>query len=772
MKLNFLSAAVPLTKTLDQTGKTIQSYPMVKKFTSHEANVHTIEDLYASIQAFSKMGCCLIKGGLSKPINKEPRAGLTNAMEPTTLFILDYDAAEVVSSVDDLLHEIYPPLTETDHIVQYSASAGLKPGSGLRCHVYFLLDSPATPDLLKLWVLARNYDVPILASQIKLSANCMALVHPLDPTVNQNDKLIFLAPPNIQGGSDPIPERITLFKRTNRTLGLAFPNNPNVIVKAKDELVQCLQKAAGLAVKKPKTKLINGEEILMNPGVITVTGQKSERGFTYLNVSGGDSWAYYFNESSPNIVRNFKGEPFFYVKDALPELHKDVTRRLSGTLDGVPLVFREHTTDRYYAAVISGDDVTRLSVVSNKEKLKDFVAQYGAEAPAFIPDWDLVFDPTTNDKFSKTRRWMNLFTPTKYMLDTAITDSMPRVLGLLIRHVCVDAETYAHFINWLAFIFQRRTLAKTAWLFQGTTGTGKGFLFHKVISALFGPEYSQPIILSELDDRFNAFMENKLFIFVDEVDFDHSANGAKTMEKLKNHITEPTISVRAMRSNTVSVPNHANFIFSSNVFAPIPIASNDRRFNIAPRQETTLLAATGLDRADLELAAELELDQLAAYLRNFPVNLTKAASPLLNAAKSYLIDAAKSSIDVFFDALKSGDIEYFTGSINVSEHACILVPEEESRKLVRSWVRATLLGETVRVTTMEMAKLFSYMQGTPTSLNKFGRMCTKHDLPVKPVRIGHAVLRGFEINFTYMESLKAIQFSYQDDVMDLASTIT
>ena len=80
MKVNFLSAPVPLTKTLDSEGRTISSYPLVKNFTSHEHHVETIEDLYASLTYFTKLGCCMLKGTLSRPISSESRAGLTNSV--------------------------------------------------------------------------------------------------------------------------------------------------------------------------------------------------------------------------------------------------------------------------------------------------------------------------------------------------------------------------------------------------------------------------------------------------------------------------------------------------------------------------------------------------------------------------------------------------------------------------------------------------------------------------------------------------------------------
>lgn len=760
MRVNFLSATVPLTKTLDSSGKTLSSYPLVRNFTSHEVSISRIEDLYAAIIYFTKLDCCMLKGTLSRPINKEPRAGLTSSLEHTQLFVLDYDADATVGSIDELLYQIHPGLVEVSHVIQYSASAGFSAKSALRCHVFFMLDQAVSPELLKNWVLDKNYRVSMLREQVSLSANGMSLKHPLDQTVNQNDKLIFICPPIVRDGDDPITERLIYVPRDKETLSLAYPNSKEQLNEEKLNIIKELRKRANLTARAPRHKIVNGEEILTNPGRLTITGQKKERSFIYLNVNGGNSWGYYFSEKNPGIVRNFKGEPYFYLKDAAPELYSEYTKTMNGNLEGFPIIFRDSFTDKYYNAIVSDGNITRLAAASNKDRLFDFLAQFGVDEPPFVPDWDLVFDPTSDVQYDEKKRWMNTFTPTKYLTTEAVSEEIPKVLGQVIKHICVDHETYAHFINWLAFIFQTRTMSKTAWVFHGTTGTGKGFLFHQIIRTLFGHKYTQGITLGELDEKFNGYMENKLFVFVDEIDFDHMSNGGKAFEKLKNHITEPSISLRAMRSDSVGLVNYANFIFASNTFAPIPIPENDRRFNVAPRQEEKLRISKDV----LAAAIDVEMDQLAAYLHGYTANATKAQSPLLNEARRFLINTSKTSIEEFFDAVKGGDLEYFTGSVNVGEEMCLSAPEEEVRTIIRSWIEKTQAGETCRVTTTELGKVHTLMQGGFFSLNKFGRMCVKNNMPVRSLRFGGTVLRGFELQFRATEAIKLFNLRYEKTV--------
>jgi hypothetical protein len=48
------------------------------------------------------------------------------------------------------------------------------------------------------------------------------------------------------------------------------------------------------------------------------------------------------------------------------------------------------------------------------------------------------------------------------------------------------------------------------------------------------------------------------------------------------------------------------------------------------------------------------------------------------------------------------------------------------------------------------------MQGGVFSINKFGRMCVKNNLPVKSIRFDSGVMRGFEFAFTPTHNIRLI----------------
>jgi len=195
IELNFLAASddTPMTKrfTKDKDGNIVKHpYPMVKKFTSYSEEVNTIEEFSDAIKKHAKQGHCLLKGRLDRPIINESRAGHTNSNDPTNWMVLDNDGLDLIP------HElmILLGLDDIRYIVQYSASFGIVPGRS-SYHIFILLKDAVQPSQLKLQLKYWNLNTPEISTHLSLTASGRALRWPLDVSVCQNDKLIFIAPP-------------------------------------------------------------------------------------------------------------------------------------------------------------------------------------------------------------------------------------------------------------------------------------------------------------------------------------------------------------------------------------------------------------------------------------------------------------------------------------------------------------------------------------------------------------------------------------------------
>jgi hypothetical protein len=724
MELFFLSADVPLTKTytLGDSGKIEKSaYPLVRDFTSHQEQVETIEQFCDALRQHAELGHCLLKGKLSRPLHGESRAGSTNAQDNTQWLCLDLDGAEGFASIDAFVTSVLPAeFHDVDYILQYSASAGVTSGTGIRAHLFYLASVEFPAPLAKDFVTGLNFDNALLASQLTLTAAGTALRYPLDRTVNQPDKLIYIAPPILGHGvtENLASERITLIRKQRRDVDFS-----RVAIKTPAQLehlqatkVAELRAAANLPKKKIATSRQAGMEVATNPDVARVTGERRGRGYVYLNLNGGDSWGYFYPEENPTYLYNFKGEPIVRLEDIVPDYYHAIPKperadvpAIQSEHGGRPFVFREHASDKLYAGEWSDIEnrmITDVQMISERS-LRHFFALRGGEVPDPIEEWRYEFDPTTTVRFDAKSCFVNKFEATKYLsAEPKLVKMFPPTIEYILHSVTGgDVECFDHFLNWLAFIYQTREKTGVAWIFHGIQGTGKGVMFNHIIAPIFGEKYCSTRGLDSFEDRFNGGLDRCLFMNYDEARADDSARAKKLVNKLKNWITEPFVAIRAMRTEEIQVRSYTNFLFFSNDYDAWAIEPSDRRFNVAPRQEKKIV----LTGEDIE-RIETELTHFASFLAGYQVDEQRARTALNNDAKAKLREASQDTTEQFCQAIVDGNLEYFATELEATANLGDIVNWSNYQNVLRVWISGA--NQKTVVKQQEISHAYMYLVAT------------------------------------------------------------
>lgn len=760
--ITLLSAKMQLTKKFSksETGDLItEPYPFAKNFTSIERPYDTIQDLKAIITAAANTGYCVLKGQLDRPLNDEPRKGHTSSITETDLLVLDYDENAGFDGPDALLAAIDPALENVSYIWQPSASAGIKVQTKIRGHAFIRLARPIPPSQIKEWVIKLNHTVPELQKRIHLSKNGMSLCYPLDVTVNQNDKLIYIAPPTCIDFEDPIPEdqRIVLVEKQEEFYDLNPRVNPQMNQDLATELAYKLQEEAGMARRPCKFRLVGDENILANPARCNVTGRRDCGDYVRLNLNGGDSWAYYYNKENPEILWNFKGEPATFLRLVAPTYWAEyVASRPAEYEENQPIVFRDVTTDTYYNGIVNykNDEIVSLRATSSKDKLLDFVRQFGRDPPDSIQDWNYEFRPQEARQIDRQKRWINAFTPTPYM-EMREQHSLPPTIEKVLRHICVTNEHFSHFLNWLAYIFQTRSRSQTAWLFQGTEGTGKGTLYSEILRPLFGPQYTFFASNDSLTDQFNAFLENKLVLFIDEGDTQATKESDKMMALLRTYITDDEIPIRAMRRAAINRENFLNIIVATNQSTPIRITSADRRWNVAPRQQKPI------DLTDDYDLIPKELDRFACFLNNYACNTQQARTTIKCEARDRLIDLGRSRVESFIDAIRNHDLDYFLDFItDTPELPATSYYAFES--VVKSWAKNA--GYKFEVNLQDVKRTFAFIAGKEISEKAFSWMMANAGFEFERKRVDGT--RGRWATIQFNPPTLDVTFNETNNVLD------
>lgn len=743
MKVTFLEATngLSLSKHYPVNGD-VKPYPHVKDVTSHEYTVQVSQSglthLESLIRQHAQSGHCLLKGALKRPLVGESRAQKTDRLALSGLLVLDFDsialprrilrtnkltAGDVQLIAEEIIADLPEELHDVSYIAQASASLGLK-GDRISMHVFMFLTVPMPPKSMKLWLQNLNYTTTLFKSQLGLSVNGQSLKYPLDVSVADNSKLIFIAPPTFE---DPTQnpfvsdnDRIVRVDRSKASFDMAAMMsslNPETCFAAGQKIKDELRQNSGIKKKAAKIQTLTidyqAQEVLLNPDKMSISiVDSSTMPFIRCNINGGDSGAYYFNIERPKYMYNFKDEPIFEIEKADKEFYKSIFEIFKSHLEKVgksqyPVVLRDYYTDVYYNGVFD-PNLNQFTeeyplVPTSKTSIASFMMSHGYPEPDYVRDARVVFDPSSESPaidFDNVPYFVNMYRRTKYMLEpklpnkalsvghaTLIKNQCPRIYTL-IHHVLGNGDQeFERFINWLAYVFQTRQKTKTAWVLGGVPGTGKGLFYSKVLRPLFGPEHVPMRALQNIEEHFNLYMRNALFLVVDEFHMSSASMGTmKIADKLKNQITEDTLTIRAMRSNQVEVPNFTNFIFLTNRPDAIKIEDGDRRYNIPPRQEKKLEEAHPQILKELDKLTE-ELDDFAGYLQTFKMDVRLVHTCIDNTAKESMRQVSMSVMEEFAEALKQGNLLFFSDILDINTANAMNMNEVASaQRIVKGWI--------------------------------------------------------------------------------------
>lgn len=747
MILTFIGASNGTT--LAKNLITGDSYPNVTEVNSFSHKGRGIQWIAQVLKLHAQSGNALLTGELDRPLINESRAGHVQR-KPTNYLIIDVDSNSLpFSSRDKLLAHLQ---IDCSYVFQHSAGATSE--NGLRGHFIIELSEAAEPAKIKNYIKWLN--ITLLKNHITLSNSQMSLKWPIDPVVNDPGRIVYIAAPI--HSNDPIQERIIIVEKARPTFVL--PDVPEIDVT---HIIEELRTEKQL----PKREIQKDQVITIDPNEVKITGTKEERGFVYLNLNGGDSWGYFFDPKQPDLVHNFKDEPEFRLKDLDEDLYHKYAR--PRPVFGQPLqldasgnisvtkaaVFRDPEEDTYYQVLYNPltKKATSFYKTNARSRLNDFMTQHGEPKPGCISDGRIEFDPTNPIQYDSNTRYLNLFRTTNYLEVQETSTEVPKRIEKLLRHITVDQECYDYFLNWLAYIFQYRTKTGTAWLFHGHTGTGKGTLFHKILQPIFG---SHAVICNSenLMEQFNGQLRTALMLFVDEFDINDVNNGSKAFNKLKHYITEPTLTIRAMRTEQKQAPSYVNLIMTTNGLIPIKIDDTERRINIPPRQDRPLL---GLEELREKLD-ESDIIGLCRFLRGYKVNKANAHKPIENEARKKMVENSRTSHEMIFHAIKTGNLEFFTDYIGLGSSTTDILNYDNFERTIHGWMAQAKQPGPHEVTREDLFTAYKYINGAgikPIALIKFVAICKNNAIDFTERRVGGKRRHIIRTHFTPVPDYEA-----------------
>ena len=274
---------------------------------------------------------------------------------------------------------------------------------------------------------------------------------------------------------------------------------------------------------------------------------------------------------------------------------------------------------------------------------------------ALPPARDIIFDPNSTQSvtLSRNNTWLNQFRGLP--LSPGGGDHTAYVW--LLYWLCgQDDDAFQYVLDWLAKPLQCLYRGKgahrnkTALIFHGIQGSGKGFFWGPdgMMKAIYGRMMTE-LMQEQMEDKFApSTLTRSLMVVANEV----ACSGyrdAKTLNKIKAWITEPTVMVRRMHRAGEEYPIWFNMVLMSNDSMPIRLEPGDRRYSIFyqdskldPGVITTLIDERNAGWPGAQSFLKFLLDKEVAR---------DLAVPHINTARTALLDASKPSDQQFAELI-------------------------------------------------------------------------------------------------------------------------
>ncbi len=231
------------------------------------------------------------------------------------------------------------------------------------------------------------------------------------------------------------------------------------------------------------------------------------------------------------------------------------------------------TKEELSAAAFSMTFADRMPTV-NGERAKGRLANFLTQAGVIERVIDLRFDPTKSTGIfeSSGEKFFN-----RYQAPNIVTcNGDCTVLTEFLAYLVPNNEERAHLERMIAWTVRNpgRKLGHALLLQSKAQGIGKTTLID-IWRALLGYENTRKTNSEEMASNFQSYMSDALLVVLEELNL---GNGMTVYNKLKDLITGDTAILNEKYIRQKEVRNMANFVFLSNLDAPLLIEQEDRRF--------------------------------------------------------------------------------------------------------------------------------------------------------------------------------------------------
>lgn len=225
-----------------------------------------------------------------------------------------------------------------------------------------------------------------------------------------------------------------------------------------------------------------------------------------------------------------------------------------------------------------------------------------------------------------------------------------------------DPRAYGWLVSWLAAKIQNPLFVpKIATVFTTAQGAGKGTLAF-ILRQILGEKNCASITRTALENQFNIWWVDKLFVFADEI---MSADTMKDIsDALKVYIDGADIRAEAKGKDVIVVRNKMAWMFASNDLNPVHIESTDRRYSVfsnhIPIEAEHKKLLDGLFEKDRVTPTQYFMEEIQSFwadMLEFKPDYELIKRPYDNGARQSIIQSNLPSHELFFKRVDEEGID-------------------------------------------------------------------------------------------------------------------
>ena len=431
-------------------------------------------------------------------------------------------------------------------------------------------------------------------------------------------------------------------------------------------------------------------------------------------------------------------------------LHPDDAYRIKSNEYQTAVFIDVVQSDLSSIGIEPGHDGPIVRPIKNVFYAKQFCKANDLPVPDVYPRARLLHYFDKNDIINFDDGYVNKYVAPA-VLKTDVPDghnaNLPQCIGRLIDHVLGhDEEIKNRFYNDIAHLVQQRKKLITSYLFQGTEGTGKGFLFNNVFRKIFGDRFCSETNMDAFNNRFNSFLVENVIVLVSEVSANFASSekqGLSIIEKMKMAITDTYIQIEGKNKDRNNGENNCTFFFATNRHHGIVLSKDDRRFNVAPRQEVKLHDADWYPGYNelIRIVAD-ELQEFVYFLKQYDVDDSLIGKVIDNEPKRLLQAFSTTDADDFFEAVNNGDVSWFRDNVIAKDNY------NGGEKLMEINAIISKLSGSDKTSTGDLCQIYNYINNKNLPVHRFTKMAKQHlKVKIKQMRLGTGRIQGIEMKW-------------------------